>query len=270
MIPEEIGKKVRSTLNFDKPFNKETQEIILDFIANSLMSAKRNLGSKSLVSIVSDNDGSPDIARYVYQKEQMAQEARKKGEFLKAINHTNAAINAITIDSATRRAQSSVDLYFALSDALSQAAGEAIRFEVYKNRKRWIETQSGAVGEDAPAGNHLNIIFFSFRDIKSFNLDGRGNVAVVLAVTNPQGDYSEIINGSNYSTCRDECSWFQPVSTSIPMTENEISDHYKQYYYEKPVEYDYLLRYDLAYAPYMYYIPLLDHAISQFIEQYSQ
>jgi len=213
LLPEEVGREVGELLKLDDEFSEEATYTALNTIAKNRAKARSISGNNSGPTFSSTSVTSPYTQQYIHNNEIQANAAYKKGDYLKGDIHTSAAANAMTIDQSFQAAQTTVEVSFAVIGGL-QALGEYFIKNDFINLRNWIEFKSGAIGDKAPEGNHLSVFFLQFFDAEAWQLDSRNRVAVLLVLTEGNGESTSVLEGSDILNCEDECNLFQPKPTA--------------------------------------------------------
>ena len=213
LLPEEVGHEVGGLLKLDDEFNEEATYMALNTISKNRAKARGIWGDDSGPTILSTSVTSPYTQQYIRSNEIQAKTAYKKGDYLKGDIHTSAAANAMAIDQSFAGAQAAVDFTFAYFGAM-KALGEKFIKDDFINSRNWIEFKSGAIGNKAPEGNHLSVFFLQFFDAEAWQLDSRNRVAVLLVLTEGNGETTSVLEGSDILNCEDECNLFQPKPTA--------------------------------------------------------
>jgi hypothetical protein len=211
VLPEEVGREVKQLLNLDNEFSEEATYAALNTIAKNRAKARSLRGNQPVPTPPATTSASTQA--YIQRQEGMAREAYRKGDYLGGDIHNSAAQNAMMIDQSFGRAQASANLAFSIVGGL-QAAGEGIIKSDFVKLRKWIESGSGAIGPQAPEGNHLSVFFLQFFDAESFQLDSRNRVAVFMVLTGPGGNSTSVLEGSDILTCGSECKLFKPKPTA--------------------------------------------------------
>jgi len=212
-IPADVGGKVKDQLKLDDAFSPDATRAGLNTIAEFRLKARAGESPGAPPAGSSNAPMNASTERYIQRQEMMAKEAYTKGEYLTGNIHTSAASNAIAINQSFARAQATADLAFSVIGGMS-AAGEALIKADFINLRNWIETQSGAIGPNAPEGSHLTVFFFQFFDAESFQFDSRGRLAVYLVLMDKNGKMTSVLEGSDILNCEGECNLFQPKPTA--------------------------------------------------------
>lgn len=212
IIPEDVGREVKATLNLDKEYSKEATYRGLNILAKNRTKA-RHMWSGGSPTVLPMNTVSSSTDGYIQRQSSMAKEAYKKKDYLKGDIHNSAAINALTGKHAAERTQAVVGTTFAVLNAMA-AAGEGLIKGDFINLRNWIEFKSGAIGKQASEGSHLSVFFLRFFDAKSFQLDSRNRVAVFMVLTDNNGKLTSVLEGSDILNCEGECNLFQPKPTA--------------------------------------------------------
>lgn len=221
LLPEEVGLEAKRRLDLDAEFDAGATYQTLNYLARSRQQA-RHMQTGAAVPAMSTATATSNYTRaYVDRQSAFAREAYAGGDYLKGDIHNSAAINAMQIDQAFAGAQASVDLAFAALGGLA-AAGRALYQSEYNGMRAWLETQSGAIGPAAPQGRHLSVYLLQFFDAEAFQLDSRNRVAVLLVLTDENGESKTVLEGSDILNCEDQCNLFQPKPTAavLPATGN--------------------------------------------------
>ena len=208
-MPEDLGRNVKSILNLDKEYSKDSTYQALNLIARNRAEARQMWSGTTSQTVSSGLVNRQPAKAYIQRQENRAKEAYNKGDYLAGDIHNSAAMNAMKIDQSFSQAQASVDLTFGVLNSLA-AAGEALIKNEFIKLRNWIEFESGAIGNKAPEGSHLSVFFLQFFDAKSFQLDSRNRVAVFLVLTDINGRSTSILEGSDILNCEGECNLFQP------------------------------------------------------------
>jgi hypothetical protein len=212
-IPADVGGKVKDQLKLDDAFSPDATRAGSNTIAEFRLKARAAESPGAPPAGSSNAVMNASTERYVQRQEIMAKEAYKNGEYLTGNIHTPAASNAIAINQSFARPQVTADLAFSVIGGMA-AAGEALIKADFINLRNWIETQSGAIGPNAPEGSHLTFFFFQFFDAESFQFDSRGRLAVYLVLMDKQGRMTSVLEGSDILNCEGECNLFQPKPTA--------------------------------------------------------
>jgi hypothetical protein len=212
IIPADIGREVKTTLNLDKEYSKEATYQGLNILAKNRTKA-RHMWSGATQTALPMNTVSSSTDGYIQCQSSMAKEAYKKGEYLKGDIHNSAAISSLRSKHAGERTLAVAGTTFAVLNAMA-AAGEAIIKSEFIDLRNWIEFKSGAIGKQAPEGSHLSVFFLRFFDAKSFQLDSRNRVAVFMVLTDKNGKSTSVLEGSDILNCEGECNLFQPKPTA--------------------------------------------------------
>ncbi|UCG78506.1 MAG: hypothetical protein JSV21_01330 [Nitrospirota bacterium] len=213
VLPEDVGNEVKELLELDKKFSKKATYKALNIIARNRDKARSLSGKKIEMNRPSTGPADASSARYIEREERRANEARRKGDYVQANIHSSAAMNNMMISQSFQRAQATVDVAFATLGAV-QAAGQGIIKGEFIKLRNWIEFESGAIGDKAPAGTHLSVFVLQFFDAKSFQLDSRNRVAVLLVLIDKNGKPTSVLEGSDILVCEGECNLFQPKPTA--------------------------------------------------------
>jgi hypothetical protein len=107
------------------------------------------------------------------------------------------------------------------------AAGEAMIKADFNNLHNWLEFSSGAIGEKIDKERHLSVFFFQFFDAEKFKLDSRMRIAVMLVLTDEDGNVYTVLEGSDLLTCGGKCKLFTPKPTAKLMDYTTWSDDVK-------------------------------------------
>lgn len=206
LLPEDIGREVKSILELDEAYSAKTTRAALNVIAKNKASVRQIGGQSATVSTATTSASSN---QYIKRQESYAAAAYKKGDYLAGDIHNSAAISAIQGRRAAEVTMATADLLFSVIGAAA-AAGEAMVKNDFIKLRNWIEFQSGAIGTDAPEGSHLSVYLLRFFDAESFQYDSRYRVAVYLALTKTDGTVTEALEGSDVLNCEGECNLFQP------------------------------------------------------------
>lgn len=214
LLPKDVGREVKELLKLDSEFSEESTYAGLNTIAKNRAKARRigsNQTAETALSATPFVNASTE--QYIRNQESMAKEAYKRGDYLKGNIYTSGAMNAMMIDQSFQRAQSSVDLAFAYLGGMV-ALGEVFIKKDFMKLRNWIEINSGAIGTQAPEGNHLSVFFLQFFDAESFQLDSRNRVAVFMVLTDKNGVSTSVLEGSDILNCEGECNLFKPKPTA--------------------------------------------------------
>lgn len=212
-LPEEVGEQVKRELQLDRHYDAAATYKALNTVARNRAQARHMWdGETAPVPTVTANTSQSTVT-YVRRQESMAKAAYDKGDYLAGDIHNSAATNALMIDQSFSQAQATVTTGFAVLNAMA-AAGEALIKDDFIRLRNWIVSESGAIGDQAPAGNHLSVFFLQFFDAESFQLDSRNRVAVFLVITDHDGNSISVLEGSDILNCEGECNLFQPRPTA--------------------------------------------------------
>ena len=213
LIPEDVGREVKATLNLDQEYSKEATYQGLNILAKNRANA-RHMWSGGTAQVGSTPSAvSQSTEGYIQRQSSMAKDAYKKGDYLKGDIYNSAAISSLQIKHSAERTQMAVGTAFAALNAMA-ATGEALIKSDFISLRNWIEFKSGAIGKQAPEGSHLNVFFLQFFDAKSFQLDSRNRVVVFMVLTDKNGKLSSVLEGSDILNCEGECNLFQPKPTA--------------------------------------------------------
>lgn len=213
ILPKDVGREVKKQLKLDDEFSKKATYDGLNTIAKNRAKARHISGNKTAKTAPSTITPNPRTEKYILRQENMAKEAYKQGDYLKGNIHTSGAMNAMVIDQSFQQAQASVDMTFSILGGM-KAVGEALIKNDFIKLRNWIEFNSGAIGSQAPEGNHLSVFVLRFFDAKSFQLDSRNRVAVFMVLTDKNGGLTSVLEGSDILNCEGECNLFQPKPTA--------------------------------------------------------
>lgn len=219
ILPATVGSEVDTILQMDAEFSEKATLDALNVIAKNRSKA-RNISGSGSPQPMPDTIGTS--SQYVKNQERLAQEAYRNGDYLKGNIHNSAAMNSLMIDQSFAQAQSTVNLGFAILGA-AQAAGEALIKKDFNNMRHWIAFESGAIGPEAPEDTHLSVFFLQYFDAKSFQLDSRMRVAVLLVLLKNQERSALVLEGSDILFCEDECNLFQPKPTAKLIVKEALS-----------------------------------------------
>ena len=221
IMPEDVGAKVRSVMNLDQAYSKDSTYQALNIIAENRTKARHMWAGASKQTAPTVNVSGHSTSAYIKRQESMATEAYKKGDYLAGNIHSTAAASSIQSKASVERTLATADLLFSSLNALA-AAGEAMIKDEFIRLRRWIESESGAIGGAAPEGTHLSVFFLQFFDAESFQLDSRIRVAVYMVLTDRDGKSISVLKGSDILNCEGECNLFQPKSTAklLVITQN--------------------------------------------------
>lgn len=209
-LPKDIGKEVEELLQLDEEFSDEATINALNVIAIGRSVARALHGSQSIPEI---STSSASSNHYIEVQSQMAKEAYAKGDYLGGDIHNAAAANSIAINAAFGRTTASANLAFSVLGAMA-AAGEAMIKASFNKTHSWLEFSSGAIGKKVDKERHLSVFLFQFFDAKKFNLDSRMRIAVMLVLTDEDGNVYTVLEGSDLLTCGGKCKLFTPKPTA--------------------------------------------------------
>ncbi len=209
-LPKDVGKEVEELLQLDEEFSDEATINALNVIAIGRSKARALHGLKSTPEIATSSVNSN---HYIEVQSQMAKEAYAKGDYLSGDIHNAAAASSMIIAAAFGRTTASVNLTFSVLGAMA-AVGEALIKASFNNIHNWLEFSSGAIGEKVDKERHLSVFLFQFFDAEKFKLDGRMRIAVMLVLTDEDGNVYTVLEGSDLLTCGGKCKLFTPKPTA--------------------------------------------------------
>lgn len=217
IIPSDLGREIKSTLNLDQEYSKTATYEALNILARNRANTRLHQNGTNTLELIqslpTQNTTSDSTERYVRREERLAKEAQDRGDYLAMDMHLSGAMNAMMIDQSFARAQATANTAFAVLNAAA-FVGEKLVKDEFLRLRNWIVYESGAIGDSAPEGSHLSLFFLQFFDAEAFQLDSRNRVAVFMVLTDASGNSTTALEGSDILNCESECNLFQPKSTA--------------------------------------------------------